>query len=220
MERPSALDGHTRLPAAVLWDMDGTLVDSEKLWDIALHDLAAHLGGTLSSAARKAMIGANMSATLVLLFADLGLPAEPDALARAGDSVSYTHERALRAVRAAGLPTALVTSTERALTEIALDRIGREFFDVTVCGDEVDGRNKPHPEPYLRAARLLGVRPDDCVAVEDSPTGTQAAVAAGATVLVVPCEVDVPPGERRVIRESLVGLDVAELGRLLTAEAA
>ncbi|MCP2163715.1 HAD family hydrolase [Goodfellowiella coeruleoviolacea] len=234
MERPSALDGHTRLPAAVLWDMDGTLVDSEKLWDIALHDLAAHLGGTLSSAARKAMIGANMSATLVLLFADLGLPAEPDALARAGDWLRQRTaelfrgqlpwrpgaERALRAVRAAGLPTALVTSTERALTEIALDRIGREFFDVTVCGDEVDGRNKPHPEPYLRAARLLGVRPDDCVAVEDSPTGTQAAVAAGATVLVVPCEVDVPPGERRVIRESLVGLDVAELGRLLTAEAA
>jgi beta-phosphoglucomutase-like phosphatase (HAD superfamily) len=123
-------------------------------------------------------------------------------------------------VRESGLPTALVTSTERELTELALDTIGREFFDVTVCGDEVDGRNKPEPEPYLKAARLLGVAAEDCVAVEDSPTGVAAAVAAGCTVLVVPCDVPVPGGERRVLRESLVGLDVEELGRLLRPAAA
>jgi HAD superfamily hydrolase (TIGR01509 family) len=120
-------------------------------------------------------------------------------------------EDALATVRAAGLPMALVTSTERVLTEIALDTIGRSLFDVTVCGDEVDGLNKPLPEPYLKACRLLGVDPADCVAIEDSPTGVASAAAAGATVLVVPCEVPVAPGERRVFRTSLVGLTVADL---------
>src|SRR5205807_8620422 len=80
--------------------------------------------------------------------------------------------QALVDARAHGWPMALVTSTERELTEVALDTIGRDFFDVTVCGDEVDGQTKPLPEPYLRAARLLGVRAEDCVAVEDSPAGS------------------------------------------------
>jgi beta-phosphoglucomutase-like phosphatase (HAD superfamily) len=93
--------------------------------------------------------------------------------------------------------------------------IGRDFFDVVVCGDEVDGKTKPLPEPYLRAARLLGVDPGACVAIEDSPTGTASAVAAGCSVLVVPCEVEVEPGERRVLRESLVGLDMALLRAVL-----
>jgi len=87
---------------------------------------------------------------------------------------------------------------------------------VTVCGDEVGGLNKPHPEPYLKACRLLGADPASCVAIEDSPTGTASAVAAGCTVLVVPCELPVEPGERRVLRTSLEGLTVAELTALLT----
>jgi HAD superfamily hydrolase (TIGR01509 family) len=164
-----------------------------------------------------------------LLFAALGLEPRTQALAEAAQWLSRRTaelfrnglpwrpgaEEALSAVRNAGLRTALVTSTERALTELALDTIGRDFFDVTVCGDEVGGKNKPLPDPYLLAAQLLGVDAADCVAVEDSPTGVAAAVAAGCTVLVVPCEVPVEPGERRVFRDSLVGLDVAELGRLL-----
>jgi beta-phosphoglucomutase-like phosphatase (HAD superfamily) len=102
------------------------------------------------------------------------------------------------------------------LTEVALDTIGREFFDVTVCGDEVDGLNKPLPRPYLMAAGLLGVDPVDCVAVEDSVAGVTSAQAAGCTVLVVPAEAPVPPGERLVLRESLVGVDADLLARLLT----
>jgi beta-phosphoglucomutase-like phosphatase (HAD superfamily) len=74
-----------------------------------------------------------------------------------------------------------------------------------VCGDEVP-RGKPDPDPYLRAAELLGVAPEECLAVEDSPTGSLAAERAGAAVLVVPCEVAVPAGPRRVHRASLVGL--------------
>ncbi|KAA2266632.1 HAD family phosphatase [Solihabitans fulvus] len=209
--------------------MDGTLLDSEKLWDIPLYELAAELGGTLSLATRHEMVGSNVPTTLQLLFSDIGREPSEEDLAQAADWIAKrTAEvfrenlpwrpgaaEALRAVRASGVPMALVTSTDRELTEIALDTIGRELFDVTVCGDEVDGLNKPHPEPYLKAAGLLGVDAAASVAVEDSPTGVASAVAAGCTVLVVPCDVPVEQGERRVFRESLVGVDVAVLGRLL-----
>jgi HAD superfamily hydrolase (TIGR01509 family) len=214
--------------------MDGTLVDSEKLWTVALEELVRRLGGTLDPAVRESMIGANMRRTTLILFDALGMAPTEDAMVDAekwvADRVAQLFAAglpwqpgaldALRSVRAAGVPTALVTSTERRLTEIALDSIGREFFDVTVCGDEVDGRNKPDPWPYQWAAQLLGVDPADCVAVEDSVTGTTSAQAAGCTVLVVPAEAPVPPGERRILRESLVGVDFAALALLLEREAA
>lgn len=216
------------LPAAVLWDMDGTLVDSEKLWDVSLAELVRRLGGELSASTRAAMVGGAMEQTVRLAFGEVGRV--PDAGA-AREAERFLTERtaelfaaglpwrpgapeALRAVRTTGVPTALVTSTERALTELALRSIGAHFFDVTVCGDEV-ARPKPAPDPYRRAAELLGVDPARCVAVEDSPTGTAAAVAAGCTVLVVPSEVPVEPGERRVLRDSLVGVDAALLAELL-----
>ncbi|GAA1986288.1 HAD family phosphatase [Amycolatopsis minnesotensis] len=218
-------------PAAVLWDMDGTLVDSEKLWDVALYEAAESLGGTLSEEQRLTLVGSNMDATAsYLLEVVTGEEPAPAAIAEMGEWIRQRTanlfegalpwrpgaREVLAAVRAAGLPSALVTSTERALTELALNTIGREFFDATVCGDEVDGLNKPLPEPYLRAARLLGVDPARCVAVEDSPPGTESAVAAGCTVLVVPNDVPVEPGQRRVFRSSLAGIDVAALGALLS----
>jgi HAD superfamily hydrolase (TIGR01509 family) len=217
-------------PAAVLWDLDGTLLDSEKLWDIPLYELTEKLGGQLSTETRMAMVGTNVMVTLRLLYAEVGIDdPTPEQVA---DSAAWIDRRmaevfrgdlpwrpgaedALALVRRAGYRTALVTSTERDLAELALDTIGRDNFDVTVCGDEVDGRNKPLPEPYLKACRLLDVDPARCVAVEDSPTGVSAAVAAGATVLVVPCEVEVPAGERRVFRPSLEGLTVADLTALV-----
>jgi len=107
-----------------------------------------------------------------------------------------------------------VTNTERALTELALDGIGRTCFDVVVCGDEV-ARGKPQPDVYLWAAELLGVPIRACVAVEDSPTGVLAAQRAGAAVLVVPSEVAVAPGPRQVQRSSLVGLTPADVADVL-----
>ncbi|GAA4858325.1 HAD family hydrolase [Actinomycetospora straminea] len=215
--------------AAVLWDMDGTLVDSEWLWDVSLADLAAHLGGELSVELREDLVGSSLPRSVSAVRAAAGLdPDDPDGVAADGRWLLERTKRlfavdlpwrpgareALVAVRAAGLPTALVTSTYRELTDVALDTIGRQFFDVTVCGDEVSA-TKPDPAPYLRAAELLGVAPHACVAVEDSPTGTRSAVAAGATVVVVPSEVSVPPGERRLLRPDLVGLSVDELREAL-----
>jgi HAD superfamily hydrolase (TIGR01509 family) len=213
--------------------MDGTLVDSEKLWTLALEELMIRFGTTLSDTAREAMIGSNMRRSTLILLGEAGVEPTPEAIV---DTERWLNERmsvllrgaaqwrpgareALRSVREAGIRTALVTSTERPLTELALDSIGRDFFDVTVCGDEVDGENKPLPRPYLKAAELLGVDPVDCVAVEDSVTGVTSAVAAGCTVLVVPAEAPVPPGERRVLRDSLVGVDAELLAELLAGGA-
>ncbi|HEV7973776.1 MAG TPA: HAD family phosphatase [Amycolatopsis sp.] len=230
MSAPSAKDG----PAAVLWDMDGTLVDSEKLWDVALYETAEAMGSKLSEAQRSTLVGSNMDATATYLLEVAGREVTPHAVAEIGQSIRertaglFDDElpwrpgarEALTAVRDAGIPSALVTSTERSLTELALNTIGREFFTVTVCGDEVDGLNKPHPRPYLLAAELLGVDPARCVAVEDSPPGTESAAAAGCVVLVVPNDVPVEAGERRVFRSSLVGVDVAALAELVKAPTA
>jgi HAD superfamily hydrolase (TIGR01509 family) len=222
---PSPQDG----PAAVLWDMDGTLVDSEKLWDVALYETSEWLGSKLSDEQRSTLVGSNMDATATYLLEVAGRVVTPEAVEEVGAAIRDRTaglfddplpwrpgaREALAAVRAAGIPSALVTSTERALTDLALKTIGREFFDVTVCGDEVDGRNKPHPRPYQLAAELLGVDPARCVAVEDSPPGTESAEAAGCVVLVIPNDVPVGPGERRVFRTSLVGVDVATLSSLV-----
>ena len=220
-------------PAAVLFDMDGTLVDSEKLWTIALDDYAAHRGGSLSPQVREDMVGSNMTRSMRLLLADLGLPEGPSEIAGAASWVARRMTRlfgeglpwrpgaqeALRRTKEQGLPTALVTSTIRPLTDMALDTLGHDSFDVTVCGDEVDGKNKPDPEPYLKAARLLGVDPADCVAVEDSPTGVASAEAAGCAVLAIPCEVPLEDGPRRTLRHSLTDVDFAALGDLLAPAA-
>jgi HAD superfamily hydrolase (TIGR01509 family) len=124
----------------------------------------------------------------------------------------------LRAVRLSGLPTALVTSTGRRLVEVALDTLGRENFDVIVCGDEVV-MPKPDPEPYRTAATLLGVAVEDCVAVEDSPTGVASALASGAVVLAVPAELELPSTDGVHLRTSLVGVDPDYLANLLVSRA-
>ncbi|MEU5725294.1 HAD family phosphatase [Micromonospora sp. NPDC047738] len=210
----------------MLFDMDGTLVDSEKLWDVALQELAAVYGGTLSDTARKSMVGTSMAASMRILHDDLGQPErDPQASAewinarilelfRSGLQWRPGALALLRAVRAAGIPTALVTSSVRPLVEVAMDTLGRDSFDAVVCGDEVDSV-KPHPEPYLTAARLLGVPIARCVAIEDSATGVASALAAGAAVLAVPAEVPLPQTDGVHQLESLTGADLELLAALL-----
>lgn len=209
----------------VLCDMDGTLLDSEKIWDIALADTAAWLGGELSQAARQRMVGSSMGRSVAILHADLDVDADAES------SAAYLTERTaelfrtdlvwrpgarelLVELRAAAVPTALVTSTRRHLTEIALDTIGREFFAATVCGDEVR-RPKPHPDPYLRAAELIGADPRRCVAIEDSPIGIAAAEAAGCVVIAIPNDVDIDPAPTRHVLASLSAVSVTDLAALV-----
>jgi len=212
---------------AVLWDMDGTLVDSEKLWDISLQELYRRLGGELTPEVRASTVGGSSETVIGIVYEDLGLDPHPEAMAESADWLhDYTGElfaaglpwcdgarEILDALAADGTPMALVTNTRRVLTERALDSIGRHYFSVTVCGDEVPV-GKPAPDPYLRAARLLGLAPGECLAIEDSVTGAAAAEAAGCAVLVVPNDVPVPGGPRRRHAKSLVDLGVGDLRRI------
>jgi HAD superfamily hydrolase (TIGR01509 family) len=214
---------------AVLWDMDGTLVDSEKLWDISLAALYAELGGRLTPDVRASMVGSSAENTIRIVFTDLGLELDPVAMAESDHWLhDYTAElfdgglpwcdgaqEMLEALAAEGTPMALVTNTQRALTDRALNSIGREYFSATVCGDEVP-RGKPAPDAYQRAAALLGLQPAACLAIEDSVTGTAAAEGAGCPVLVVPNDVAVPRGPRRHHVTSLAELDVPRLRRIHT----
>jgi HAD superfamily hydrolase (TIGR01509 family) len=209
---------------AVLWDMDGTLVDSEKLWDVSMHALYTRLGGVLTPEVRESTVGGSSDSVMNAVYADLGLEPDPAAMAESADWLhDYTGELfeaglpwlpgaqdLLERLVAAGVPLALVTNTRRELTERALNSIGRHYFSVTVCGDEVV-HPKPAPDPYQRAAELLGFDPSQCLAIEDSVTGTAAAEAAGCPVLVVPNDVDVPDGPRRRHVSSLSELDVQDL---------
>jgi beta-phosphoglucomutase-like phosphatase (HAD superfamily) len=119
---------------------------------------------------------------------------------------------------AAGVPRALVSSSLRPVVDAVLDAIGHHHFGVTVSGDDVE-QTKPHPDPYLLAARLLGVPPRDCVALEDSETGATSAVSAGCVTVVVPSLVAVPEGVGDHRAGSLEDLDLGALGDLLAARA-
>lgn len=212
---------------AVLFDMDGTLVDSEKLWDISLAALYEELGGTLRPQVRALMVGGSARDTLHRVYADLGMAPDSHAMAESGRWLhDYTAQlfdgglpwcegaqELLEALAAEGTPIALVTNTQRTLTDRALNSIGRQYFSVTVCGDEVP-RGKPAPDVYRRAAALLELPTELCLAIEDSVTGTAAAETAGCPVLVVPNHVAVPTGPGRHHVKSLADVDVADLRRV------
>jgi HAD superfamily hydrolase (TIGR01509 family) len=214
---------------AVLFDMDGTLVDSEKLWEVALQVLYSRLGGELTPAVREATVGGSAESLMQIIYTDLGLDPDADEMAAHSDWLhDYTADlfdgglpwcdgarELLDTLADSAVPMALVTNTRRALTERALDSIGRHYFAASVCGDEVV-RAKPGPDPYQRAAALLGFDPAQCLAIEDSVTGAASAEDAGCPVLVVPNDVEVPDSARRRHVTSLLGLDVARLREIYT----
>jgi HAD superfamily hydrolase (TIGR01509 family) len=218
---------------AVLFDMDGTLVETEELWGEAMFELAAQLGGRMSDDARAATVGTSMRVAMGILHADLGVrrtEAELQAdvawverrtadLMAAGVAWRPGAPQLLRSVRAAGLATALVTTTPRALAEIVLrsirDGLGEDPFDLTVCGDEVPAR-KPDPAPYRQAMAALGVEPGQCVVIEDSQSGVAAGLAAGVAVLGVPTVQEIAPAPGLTLRGGLTGVDLAVLTDVLT----
>ena len=223
---PPMVDHGAVILEAVLFDMDGTLVDSEKVWSVGLDELAAHYGGELTPDARAQMVGTSMTDSMDILHTDLAQPWRDSET-----SVLWLEDRMkelfadgliwrdgardlLDALAAAGVPMALVTATRRHLVEVALVTIGSHYFDAVVAGDDVD-RTKPHPDPYLTAAKLVGADILRCVAVEDSPNGVASARAAGCAVLAVPSEVELTDLRGITLRDSLVGVDVDYLRSLV-----
>ncbi len=217
-------DTAVETPDAVLWDMDGTLVDTEPYWIQSEHEVVAKHGGTWSDELAMNVVGFDLLDAGRYIREHGGIDVEP------ADIVEQLLDRVVRRVEEAvpwrpgavelltdlsdhGVRCALVTMSYRRFVDPILAGLPPGAFEAVVTGDGVS-QGKPHPEPYLKAAALLGVDPARTLAIEDSNTGTRSAEAAGCTVLVVPNHVPVLEGERRVFVDSLVGLTAGTLPAL------
>jgi HAD superfamily hydrolase (TIGR01509 family) len=208
-------------PAAVLCDMDGTLVDTEPYWIEVEYEIAARYGGTWSHEHALNLVGNDLIESGRYIREHMGIDVEPaqiveelldGVVARVADQVPWRPGAVdlLADLGERGVPCALVTMSYRRFVAPILEALPDTTFTAVVTGDAVS-RGKPHPEPYLKAAALLDVHPSRCLAVEDSNTGARSAVAAGCTVLVVPNHVPVLDGERRVFADTLEGIDLVGL---------
>ncbi len=209
------------LPAAVLWDMDGTLVDTEPYWIRAEHELISAHGGVWTDDMAHGLVGNALDVSAQLIIDATGIPLSVDEIVRGLlDRVIQQVEQAvpwrpgatqlLAELGELGVPSVLVTMSWRNLAEAVLRDLPAGSFTGVVTGDSV-AYGKPHPEPYLKAAALVGAPPHACVAIEDSPTGVQSATAAGVPTIAVPHIVPVPPLPGSVQVSSLEGLRGAEL---------
>lgn len=213
------------LPAAVLFDMDGTLIDSEGLWLDTEVEVMAVLGGQWTAEDQAHCLGGPLERVAEYMLARSGASTSAEEVGRAlldgmesrfrsAPLVWQPGARELLAdVRGHGLPTALVSASWSRLIEAVADHmtedLGGDAFDVVVAGDDV-ANSKPHPEPYLTAARRLAARPEDCLVIEDSPTGVAAGAAAGCRVVAVPHLAAIAvPGV--VVIDSLAGWSLRDL---------
>ncbi len=221
-------DHALRLPAAVLWDMDGTLVDTEPYWIATEAALAAEHGGTWTHEQGLAMVGKPITHTAAKL-RELGVPGTDDEVAAELVRRVTEHIRTdgppwrpgareiLTALVEAGVPCALVTMSYRSMAEAVIETLPAGTFSAVVTGDEVT-HSKPHPEPYLRAAEMLDVDIRDCVAVEDSVPGVASALASGAATIAVPLMVEIAPGPGLSMLTTLEGLTLSELATVASGE--
>lgn len=189
-------------PAAVLWDMDGTLIDTEPLWGIATYELGELLGRPLTAEVRERTVGGSFESTLRIVaeWASYSLVdgdvqrykrwmyARMQELLSEGVETLPGVAAVLKALHERGTPMLVCTNTERVLADACIDAVGRDLFVDTITGDEVP-RAKPHPDMYLEAARRVGAAPGDCLVFEDSWQGMSAAAAAGCVVLGLASEV-------------------------------
>ncbi len=211
----------TNPPAAVLWDMDGTLVDTEPYWFAAEYRLVESFGNTWSDEHAHAVVGFDLFDTAGYIIKHGGVDLEPVAVVEyLLDAVIHACQERLpwrpgarellQELHSLGVPCALVTMSWRRFAEAVLAELPYNTFAATVFGDEVT-HGKPHPEPYLKAAALLSVDPQECVAIEDSPTGVASAHAAGCRVLGVPNMKQLNAGDGIRIISSLADVDARSL---------
>ncbi|MFD8783470.1 HAD family hydrolase [Kitasatospora sp. NPDC059599] len=228
--QPESGQPGTALPAAVLFDMDGTLVDTEQLWWQTAAEIAEELHHPLTDRDAPEVLGQAVEHTAAHLHRVSGTSlSEAELAARLGESfagkvAAETVPRPgalalLASLRDARVPTALVSASPRRVVDLVLSAIGRDWFAVTLAAEDTP-RTKPAPDPYLAAAELLGLDPALCVAVEDTPTGVASAAGAGCAVLAVPSTATpMPDGERITLLASLEQADLALLGKLTAAPA-
>jgi HAD superfamily hydrolase (TIGR01509 family) len=207
-------------PAAVLWDMDGTIVDTEPYWMVAEQELVGSFGGTWTHEDGLRLVGNGLpDSARILQAAGVDLPVD-EIIGRLSDRVMEQirvevpwrpgARELLRGIRDAGIPTALVTMSIGRMARQVAAAVPFDAFDRVVAGDDVT-RSKPHPEAYLTAADLLGVDVRDCVAIEDSAPGVASAAASGATVIAVPHHVPLPADDAYVLWDTLAGRSLADV---------
>ncbi|GAA4730237.1 HAD family phosphatase [Pedococcus ginsenosidimutans] len=205
----------------MLWDMDGTLVDTEPYWINAEHAIVEEAGGTWSDEYAHQLVGNDLMVSAQFIRDNSPVELDPveiieellrRVVAQVAEHVPWRPGALdlLTALRDAGVPSALVTMSWRSLADAVLAALPDDTFSAVITGDEVE-HGKPHPEPYLAAARALGVEVGDCVAIEDSPTGVRSAVAAGVPTIAVPHVVPVPVTVGAVQLPSLRGITPADL---------
>jgi HAD superfamily hydrolase (TIGR01509 family) len=205
---------------AVVFDLDGVIVDSEQVWDDVRERLAKERGGRWHEGAQAAMMGMSSPEWSVYMHDEIGLSESPEEineevvrrmLARYGDELPLI-DGAVEAVRrlADAFPLAVASSSNRPLIETVL-REARidDRFDAVVSSEEV-AAGKPAPDVYLEAARRLGVEPTHAAAIEDSSNGIRAAHAAGMRVIAVP-NTHYPPSEDALALAAVVAASPAEL---------
>jgi len=213
-----------RGPGAVLFDLDGTLIESGPTWDDAVRHLLRGRGVTagdelilglhgMESMEAMRKVHRELGWAMDLVEANAAWVARTVAAAFRAEVVWRPGARTLlRTLHDARVPLALVTSSYRDIVDIVLGSLPAAAFDVVVCGDDVRSP-KPHPEPYLTAVRLLGVKVEACVAIEDSVNGVASAKAAGCAVLYV--NTRVPPPGVDAVRGTLLEVDLADLAGLV-----
>jgi HAD superfamily hydrolase (TIGR01509 family) len=215
-------------PDAVLFDMDGTLIDSEPIWFDTEIAILADYGYVLGREHWAKVLGQANEVAVRYLLEVSGVPLTPRQLNErieetmterlgAGIELMAGAKELFTELEAAGIPCALVSASSRRVVEACLGSIGAHHFQLTVSGDDVV-HNKPHPEPYLTAARLLGVDPARCAVIEDSPNGSRSGAAAGCRVLAVPHAAPIDPHPLISVADSLTEVDLATLRALFAGD--
>lgn len=216
-----------RLPAAVLWDMDGTLVDTEPYWFASERELVESFGGVWSDEDSLHVVGFDLLESARYIRANSPVDLDPhEIVERMLDGVVARLHRAipwrpgarelLAELNEAGVPCALVTMSWRRFVDPILAQLPPGTFQAIIAGDDVpDGEGKPRPTPYLLGAEACGAHPHDCVAIEDSPTGARSALDAGCAVLGVPNVRDVPDEPGLVKVRSLTHVTLDDLGAIV-----
>jgi HAD superfamily hydrolase (TIGR01509 family) len=210
---------------AVLFDMDGTLIDSEPYWMESEQALAAEHKGKWTTEDGLDVVGMSLDKSSRLLKERANIPLEPEEIV---DVLTEEVQKKLRKVipwrpgakellqdlREHGVKTALVTMSMHRMAQQVVDAIEFSAFDAIVAGDDV--RNgKPHPEAYQKAAELLGFEPGRCIAFEDSVSGLTSAELAGTIAIGIPHIIPIPEKPGRILWPTLAGVNYKQLRKLI-----